>query len=853
MQMRLAFYLLIASAILCAAARAAEDAPAPSVRDRDAASLFAQTRAELDRGEAVRAVASADRLLTLARARKDRVAEAWATQLRALGDDRVPAPIEQRVRNWRESVAAWDRAGNGEAAVEAILKGAEITLVETNRFLALVPPRIRAETRRPRAVLATVRRYRGSYPNSAHLLEIARAAADVTERLDPGSDGLAHDLTWLGQLEFAFAQYRQGEGHLLRGLAITESRLQGSPTGLRILLTLWNTHAARGNPEGATHYRERWRGWLERLLVAGKAPEELRTALDEGLSEAHTRGDYPGIYELAEWRVRHRVITGARTPDMIQVLSEAGHFGFMTQDPVGALAYHRRSIELAEELVGRPDQRAGVASVLHFLKGSANRLEEVPGARDLWDRLLAVCRTAAPDSPVTADVLSSLGRTWVVRGDLNKAGVYAAEALALAEQVAPNSHAVLESLLVLVGQRLAQAGILAIPALVSGRRYSGRPEELAAAAAFLDRFDAAKEKQPADLTFKALGLGLRGLVIYHQSDRKEDLLRARTALSEGLAALRGSGRSQAVGAAFLISLEHVARGLGDAASAAQYRAEMGRLLLTEKLDLRRLDAAIGISALGASLLSSSPEEEEQKLRQSWATVLQQAEGVPSDEERQGYIRQFVALSAKLAETQVRLGKLPAAFRTLEEGRALGLRQLLADRRADPGGADAALRVAYQDAAAVVKQAQQERDAALQAEEGARQQMLSAREPTAPAAGRAEAEARFDRAHQHSASREQAYQSARARAEEIRFRLRRNRSRSEAEVPDVEWARRALRPGELYVTWVLGEERAYVLLARGAGDRGRVDRGRVDRGRAGTGACPYRRIRSPRGPGRCSTT
>jgi CHAT domain-containing protein/tetratricopeptide (TPR) repeat protein len=616
--------------------------------------------------------------------------------------------------------------------------------------------------------------------------EFHQGSLVIREKLAPGSLAVAASLSSLGSTAREQGDLAAAREYLERALAIREQRAPGSLDLAWSLYYLGDMIVELGELATA-------RAYLQRALEIReqRAPHSLDMAASLAAmgSLAKQQGDLvtARTYLLRSLALKEKLAPGSL--DVAVSLNSMGGVVWQQGDLAAAKTYHRRALAIQEKLA---PGSLRVAFSLNSLGIVAMEQGDLTAAKALYERALAIREGRAPGSMDVAITLNNLANLVREQGDLEAAREYQLRALAIQERLAPDSLAVAASFNNLGGISLDL-----------GDRTGAK--------AYHKRALAIREKlSPGSLAVAASRSNL-GHVAWQHGDRAAAKSYFRSALSmrERLAP---HSRDVAMS---LYELGTVVYQEGDRGAAKRHW--QSALTLQEQLAPGSLGVAIILHGLGdLARRGGSIRESERYAARAWQIVRRQAAAVSGDEARLAFGASHAAYAAALVRAQIALRQPGPAFRTLEEGRAQALLQLMAQRHLDTRAAPRPLQTAYRAAIAARDRAEQSVSEASIAVALARR----VRERVRATGAAGETGAGTPGAPEEAARKLEATRSAyvRARVEAERTWERLKRSLPRAFVPPVSpvAAARTLPPGMLLIAYAVGDEATHLFLLRGGG-------------------------------------
>jgi CHAT domain-containing protein/tetratricopeptide (TPR) repeat protein len=427
-----------------------QDAPAPEPHP-ELKPLVEDIRTLLRDGKLQDALSKADDLLQEARAKGDKVGEAYALRFRALALQRTrrtaPDQLPEVASVWASALALWREIGDEAFQVEALLGQAYCVWRQSSeQAQALLQDALqlaKGEAKRPLAIAAALHNAGvdwdgvGQLPVAETLLQQALA---IFEQLAPNSLEVASTLNSLGSVAYSRGDLARAEQLFQQALAIFE---QLAPNSLEVADTLNNlgsVAAARGDLARAEQLFQQALAIYEKL-----APNPLQVAstLNNLGNVAAARGDLARAEQLYQQAL---AIREKLAPNSLQVASTLHNLGNVASDR-GDLA---RAEQLFQQALAIYEKLAPnsleVADTLNNLGSVAYARGDLARAEQLFQQALAIREKLAPNSLQVASTLHNLGSVAYSRGDLARAEQLYQQALAIYEKLASNSLQVASTL-----------------------------------------------------------------------------------------------------------------------------------------------------------------------------------------------------------------------------------------------------------------------------------------------------------------------------------------------------------------------------------------------------------------------
>jgi CHAT domain-containing protein/Flp pilus assembly protein TadD len=555
-----------------------QDAPAPEPHP-ELKPLVEDIRTLLGNGKFQDALPKADELLQEARARGDKVGEAYALRFRALALQRTrqtaPDQLPEVASVWASASALWREIGDEAYQVEALLSQAYCVWRQSSeQAQALLEEALKlakGEAKRPLALAQALRNAGGDWYGVGQVAvaeQLLQRALAIQEKLAPNSLEMASTLNNLGIVAYSRGDLARAEQYYQQALAIYEKLAPNSLQVANTLGNLGNVAANRGDLAAAERYYQQALAIFEKL-----APNSLQVALTlNGLGfVAYSRGDLAAAERYLQQAL---AIQEKLAPNSLQVADTLHNLGGVARargDLARAEQYYQQALAIYEKLAPNSLQ---VASTLTTLGNVAYARGDLARAEQYYQQALAIREKLAPNSLQVATTLHNLGNVAYARGDLARAEQYYQQALAIKEKLAPNSLQVASTLTTLGNVAYARG-------------------DLARAEQYYQQALAIQEKLAPNSLDVATTLHNLGNVAYARGDlaRAEQLYQQVLAIQEKLAP-----NSLQV-ALTLNGLGFVAYSRGDLAAAERYLQQA--LAIEEKLAPNSLDVAGTLHNLGS--------------------------------------------------------------------------------------------------------------------------------------------------------------------------------------------------------------------------------------------------------------
>jgi CHAT domain-containing protein/tetratricopeptide (TPR) repeat protein len=379
-----------------------QDAPAPEPHP-ELKPLVEDIRTLLGNGKFQDALPKADELLQQAKAKSDKIGEAYALRFRAFALQEMrkttPDQLPEVASVWASALALWREIGDEAFQVEALL-GQAYCMWRSS----------------PEQVQALV----------AEALRVARGEAKRPLAVATALHNAGVDWYGIGQLSVVETLWQQA-------LAIFEHLAPNSLQVADTLNALGNVAANRGDLARAEQYYQQALAIFENL-----APNSLKVAgtLHNLGNVAYSRGDLARAEQLYQQAL---AIFEHLAPNSLKVagtLHNLGNVAANRGDLARAEQYYQQALAIREKLA---PNSLDVADTLHNLGSVARNRGDLARAEQYCQQALAIFEHLAPNSLQVAGTLHNLGNVAANRGDLARAEQYYQQALAIREKLAPNS------------------------------------------------------------------------------------------------------------------------------------------------------------------------------------------------------------------------------------------------------------------------------------------------------------------------------------------------------------------------------------------------------------------------------
>jgi CHAT domain-containing protein len=700
-------------------------------------------------GQLEKAVEAAEQAGTLAQNEKDLPGKACAFRSRAQALETL-GRTGAAISAWRDTAAAWESAGDGPGAIEALAtagllltseKPAEAESLFT-RMLALADreamrPSGASQKLHAAARLSYSRRY---FDLAARFWA---AAVSIDEKAVPGSLQLAEAIQGVGSVA-----YQQGD--------IERARLS-----------------------------------YERALALRQklAPDSLDMAVSLNAigNVARKQGDLAKAQQHYEQAL---VLRQKLAPDSLEVASSLNSLGNLVLDEgdlVKAAQYYRQSLALRQKLA--PESLA-VAESLHKLADVVTEQGDYAAAEEYHRQALALARKLSPDSLDVASSLVSLGNIARKRDRLASALDYYQQALALRQKLVPSS--------LLVAQSLSDMGNLALQ----------EGNHLAEAEKYHQEALAIRQRLSPNSLSVAASLNSLGTL----AARRHDLEKAEQYHQQALAINQKVSPDSVVVAHNLGMLGDTAIKQGDVSKASQYYQD--GFVLKEKLVPNSLSAALSLYNLSLTAAKEGNHEQAELFaRQAWELVRNQGATIAGDEARQAFDKTAVRYANNLISHQLAAAKPEAAFVTMEQSRAQALEGLLMERHVLTNLAASSRWSEYESALTVRDQSEKALSQASADELHAREALAAQhREKNDPeAVSRAHDD--LQTAVKNLDEAESAYTQARVRVDELWADIKKNAPRAFTLPLTFEQAQNEVPTGSVFAAFHSSDKQTVLFLLR----------------------------------------
>ena len=559
-----------------------QDAPAPEPKPEHKLLLEEITKLSSSR-KFQEVLPKADELYQQARAKGDKIGEAYALCFRAIALQQLyqnaPEQLPEVASVWASAAALWREIGDGPYQVMALLGQAYCTRHESyEQAQALLKEALalaKGEVKRPLALAVALSivwlRWDGMDQLGA-TEQLLQQVLEIYERHAPNSLELANTLYSLGDVALSRGDLSGAERLYQQVLAIQEKLAPNSLAVADTLHNLGQVACDRGDLSGAERLCQQALAIREKL-----APNSLEVALTlHSLGNvARYRGDLSGAEQLYQQALAIYEKLAPNSMNVAHALHDLGAVAYDRGDLSGAERLYQQALAIYEKLA---PNSMNVARTLHNLGLVACDRGDLSEAERLLQQALAIQEKLAPNSLDVARSLHHLGNVARKRGDLSGAERLYQQALAIREKLAPNSLA--------VASTLHNLGLVA--------RDRG---DLSEAERLYQQALAIQEKLAPNSLEVAHTLHNLGLVARDRGDLSE----AEQLLQQALEIYERNAPNSLAVALALHNLGALARGRGDLSEAERLLHQA--LAIQEKLAPNSLDVARTLNGLGNVALS----------------------------------------------------------------------------------------------------------------------------------------------------------------------------------------------------------------------------------------------------------
>jgi CHAT domain-containing protein/tetratricopeptide (TPR) repeat protein len=420
-----------------------QDAPAPEPHP-ELKPLVEDIRTLLGNGKFQDALPKADGLLQQAKAKSDKIGEAYALRFRAAALQAMrrtaPDQLPEVASVWASALALWREIGDEALQVEALLGQAYcLWRASPEQAQALLQDALqlaKREGKRPLAAATALHNagmdwYRVGQLGVAE--QLFQQALAIYEKLAPNSLDVATTLNNLGNVAYSRGDLARAEQYYQQALAIYEKLAPNSLQMASTLNNLGNVARNRGDLARAEQLYQQALAIYEKL-----APNSLQMAstLNNLGNVAANRGD---LARAEQYYQQALAIYEKLAPNSLQVagtLHNLGNVAANRGDLARAEQLYQQALAIYEKLA---PNSLDVADTLHNLGTVALDRGDLAVAEQYYQQALAIYEKLAPNSLQVAGTLHNLGNVAYSRGDLARAEQYYQQALAIEEKLAPNS------------------------------------------------------------------------------------------------------------------------------------------------------------------------------------------------------------------------------------------------------------------------------------------------------------------------------------------------------------------------------------------------------------------------------
>jgi CHAT domain-containing protein/Tfp pilus assembly protein PilF len=427
-----------------------QDAPAPKPHP-ELKSLVKEIRTLLGNGKFQDALPKADELLQQAKAKSDKIGEAYALRFRALAlqamRQTAPDQLPEVASVWASALALWREIGDEALQVEALLGQAYcLWRVSPEQAQALLQDALqlaKGEAKRPLAIATALHNIGGDWYGVGQLVvaeQLWQQALAIREKLAPNSLEMASTLLNLGVVAADRGDLARAEELYQQALAIREKLAPNSLDVADTLHNLGNVAADRGDLARAEELYQQALAIREKL-----APNSLDVAgtLHNLGIVARNRGDLARAEQLYQQALAIFEHLAPNSLDVADTLNNLGIVAYSRGDLARAEQYYQQALAIYEKLA---PNSLKVATTLNNLGNVAADRGDLARAEQYYQQALAIYEKLAPNSLQVASTLNNLGLVALDRGDLAAAERYLQQVLAIYEKLAPNSLQVASTL-----------------------------------------------------------------------------------------------------------------------------------------------------------------------------------------------------------------------------------------------------------------------------------------------------------------------------------------------------------------------------------------------------------------------
>jgi CHAT domain-containing protein/Tfp pilus assembly protein PilF len=636
-----------------------QDAPAPEPHP-ELKSLVEDIRTLLGNGKFQDALPKADGLLQQAKAKSDKIGEAYALRFRAAALQAMrrtaPDQLPEVASVWASALALWREVGDVALQVEALLGQAYcLWRASPEQARALLQDALqlaKREGKRPLAAATALHNAGADWYGVGQLgvaEQLFQQALAIYEKLAPNSLEVAGMLNNLGVVASDRGDLARAEQYYQQALAIEEKLAPNSLDVASTLNNLGSVAYSRGDLVHAEQLFQQALAIYEKL--APNSLEVARTLNNLGIV-ASDRGDLARAEQYYQQALAIEEKLAPNSLEVARTLNNLGNVAADRGDLARAEQYYQQALAIYEKLAPNSLQ---VAGTLNSLGNVARDRGDLARAEQYYQQALAIYEKLAPNSLEVAGMLNNLGNVARDRGDLARAEQLYQQALAIREKLAPNS---LE-----VASTLHNLGVVA-----SDRGDLARAEQ------YYQQALAIYEKLAPNSLEVAGTLNNLGNVA---ADRG-DLARAEQYYQQALAIFENLAPNSLEMARTLNNLGNVAYSRGDLARAEQYYQQA--LAIYEKLAPNSLQVASTLQNLAnlARQQKNYPQAQ-QYLARVLAIYETQRAAIPDPETKTAFAERYFNAYTLQAQLALNQQQPQQAALALERSRARTLAELMFTR------------------------------------------------------------------------------------------------------------------------------------------------------------------------------
>jgi tetratricopeptide (TPR) repeat protein len=374
-----------------------QDAPAPEPNP-ELKPLLEEILNLLNSDKFQDALPKTDELLQQARAKGDKVGEAYALRFRAIALQELrrdtPDQLPEVASVWASALALWREIGDEAYQVEALLGQAYcLWRVSPDRSETLVKEALglaRGEAKRPLALAQALHNAGADWYGVGQVAvaeQLLQRALAIQEKLAPNSLEVASTLHNLGIVAYSRGDLARAEQYYQQALAIYEKLAPNSLQVANTLGNLGNVAANRGDLAAAERYYQQALAIFEKL-----APNSLEVAstLHNLGSVARNRGDLAAAERYLQQAL---AIQEKLAPNSLEVASTLHNLGSVARnrgDLAAAEQLYQRALAIEEKLAPNSLE---VATTLQNLANLARQQKNYPQAQRYLARALEIYET----------------------------------------------------------------------------------------------------------------------------------------------------------------------------------------------------------------------------------------------------------------------------------------------------------------------------------------------------------------------------------------------------------------------------------------------------------------------------